>query len=54
MAVGGMNLGDIVHHAAAIDQQMVQAAEFSRNEILSDIFDFGACADRFKHMKALR
>ena len=46
MAVGGLTLADIVYHAAAIDPQVVRAADFSRSEDLSGIFEFGAFADR--------
>ncbi|MDE0532819.1 MAG: hypothetical protein OXI01_15430 [Albidovulum sp.] len=51
MAVGGLTVGDIVYHAAAIDPQVVLAADFSRTEDLSGIFDLGVFADRFQELE---
>ena len=50
IAVGGMTAGDIVYHAAAIDPAVLAAADFSRSEDLSGIFDFGVFADRVEGM----
>ena len=51
MAVGGLTAADIVYHAAAIDPSVVSAARFSRpSEGLSDIFRFGAFADRVQDL----
>lgn len=48
--VGGLTVGDIVYHAAAIDPAVLKAADFSRIEDLSSIFNFGAFA---KNARAL-
>ena len=50
MVVGGLTVGDIVYHAAAIDPEVVRAADFSRTEDLSGIFDFGVFADRVQDL----
>ncbi len=44
MWVGGLTIGDIVYHAAAIDPAVLKAADFSRIEDLSNIFNFGTFA----------
>lgn len=44
--VGSLTLGDIVYYAAAIDPTVLKAADFSRTEDLSNIFNFGAFANR--------
>ena len=50
IAVGGLTVADIVYHAAAINPQVLKAADFSRKEDLSGIFEFGAFADRFEDL----
>ena len=52
MAVGGLTVADIVYHAAAIDPAVVSAADFSRSEDLSGIFEYGVFADRVRGMSA--
>ena len=44
-AVGALTVADILYHAAAIDPEVLRAADFSRAEDLSGVFDFGAFAD---------
>ena len=51
MVVGGLTVGDIVYHAVAIDPQVIAAADFSRTEDLSGIFDFGVFADRLQDLE---
>ena len=46
LTVGGFTIADIVYHAAAIKPEVVRAADFSRSEDLSGIFEFGVFADR--------
>lgn len=46
MVVGGLTVADIVYHAAAIEPEVLRAAEYSRSEDLSGVFEFGAFADR--------
>jgi hypothetical protein len=46
MLVSALTIGDIVYHAAAIDPTVLKAADFSRVEDLSNVFNFGAFADR--------
>jgi hypothetical protein len=50
LAVGGLSLADIVYDAAAIDPLVIAAADFSRAEDITDVFKFGAFADRLKNM----
>lgn len=45
MVVGGLTVAEIVYHAAAIEPEVLRAADFSRSEDLSGIFDFGGFAD---------
>ena len=45
LAVGALTLADILYHAAAIDPEVLRAADFSRSEDLSDVFEFGVFAD---------
>ena len=45
LAVGALTVADILYHAAAIDPEVLRAADFSRAEDLSGVFDFGAFAD---------
>ena len=44
LAVGTLTVADILYHAAAIDPQVLRAADFSRSEDLSGVFDFGVYA----------
>ena len=45
VAVGALTVADILYHATAIDPEVLRAADFSRAEDLSGIFDFGVFAD---------
>ena len=45
MVVGGLTVSDIVYHPAAIEPEVLRAADFSRSEDLSGVFDFGVFAD---------
>ena len=42
MVVGGLTVADIVYHAAAIEPEVLKAADFSRWEDLSGVFEFGS------------
>ena len=44
-AVGALTVADILYHAAAIDPEALRAADLSRSEDLSGVFDFGVFAD---------
>lgn len=48
--VGGLTAGDILYDAVAIDPTVLRAVEFSSAEDISNIFNFGAFADRFSTM----
>ena len=50
IVVGGLTVADIVYHAAAIEPEVLRAADFSRSEDLSGVFDFGVFADRVRHL----
>jgi hypothetical protein len=50
LIVGGLTAGDILYDAAAIDPTVLRAADFSRSEEISDIFDFGIFSDRIGSM----
>jgi hypothetical protein len=52
MIVGGLTAGDILYDAVAIDPTVLRAADFSRSEDISDIFDFSIFADRIGSMAA--
>ncbi len=54
MVVGGLTVGDIVYHAAAIDPGVVDAADFSRNEDLSGVFEFGVFSDRVQDLSGAK
>lgn len=45
-AVAFLTVGEVLYTAASIDPRVVAAVDFSRAEDLSDIFAFGAFADR--------
>ncbi|MXY56473.1 MAG: hypothetical protein F4029_20320 [Gammaproteobacteria bacterium] len=45
LAVGTLTVADILYHAAAIDPEVLRAADFSRAEDLSGVFHFGVFAD---------
>lgn len=50
LILGGLTAGDILYDAAAIDPTVLAAADFSRSEDISNIFDFGIFADRIGSM----
>ena len=50
MVVGGLTVADIVYHAAAIEPEVLKAADFSRSEDLSGVFEFGVFADRVRDL----
>lgn len=52
IVVGGFTAGDILYNAVAIDPTVLSAADFSRSEDISNIFDFGVFADRIGSMQA--
>lgn len=52
LIVGGLTAGDILYDAAAIDPTVLRAADFSRSEDISDIFDFGIFSERIGSMAA--
>lgn len=52
LIVGGLTAGDVLYDAVAIDPTVLRAADFSRSEEISDIFDFGLFADRINSMAA--
>ncbi|TCM67874.1 hypothetical protein [Rhizobium sp. BK068] len=48
--VGAATTADLIFNAASIDPMVVSAADFSRIEDISDIFNFGQFADRIASM----
>ena len=50
MVVGGLTVGDIIYHAAAMDPEVLDAVDFSRTEDLSGVFEFGVFADRVQDL----
>jgi hypothetical protein len=52
LIVGGLTAGDILFDAVAIDPTVLRAADFSRSDDISDIFDFGIFAERIGSMAA--
>ena len=52
LIVGGLTAGDILFDAVAIDPTVLRAADFSRSDDISDIFDFGIFAERIEFMAA--
>ena len=52
LIVGGLTAGDILYDAVAIDPTVLRAADFSRSDDISNIFDFGIFADRIGSMAA--
>lgn len=50
LAVGTLTVADILYHAAAIDPEVLRAADFSRAEDLAGIFDFGVFADGVRNL----
>ena len=50
MVVGGLTVADIVYHAAAIEPEVLRAADYSRTEDLSGLFEFGVFADRVRDL----
>jgi len=52
-AIGALTAGDILYAAALIDPQVVLAADFARAEDLSDLFRFGAFAERASDLAGL-
>lgn len=49
-AVGAMTFADMIYNVVSIDPTVLQAADFSRSAEISDIFAFGAFAERFTQM----
>lgn len=49
-AVGAMTAADMIYNVVSIDPTVLKAADFARTDDISDIFTFGAFADRIEKM----
>ncbi|NTF17629.1 hypothetical protein G6L37_04400 [Agrobacterium rubi] len=49
-AVGAMTAADMIYNVVLIDPTVLKAADFARSDDISDIFTFGAFADRLAQM----
>jgi hypothetical protein len=49
-AVGAMTAADMIYNVVSIDPTVLKAADFARTDDISDIFTFGAFADRMAQM----
>lgn len=48
--VGGLTFAELIHDVALIDPRVAAAADFSRSESLTDIFEFGGFAERVRSL----